>query len=217
MCKIMLCLLTLWCTVSAMSVFKSGSRFKSDAKVNCTPIPEEVLSEILGASYNSRYMSINKPQIHAPTDNNSGKRQTDPSEPSFYVDDDYQRELGPEPAWNLKSLTLVQRSKRATKYKTLEKREPWQCEKRIQWLDLGPDYFPRYLRSVECTKHTCFYGHYRCKPRSFTLRLMRRKAGLCAQLEPDKKIGVAGLPLQLRELWVWEERAVNFCCECAAG
>lgn len=203
----------------SMVVYRSETLMKTERKVNCTPIPENVLSDLLGASYNQRYMSISKP-VDESASNPYNKRKALPL-PSFYVEDTYQQELSNAPVWNVKFIanqTEDVRLKRAVpKYKTRDKREPWQCDKKIVWMDLGLDYFPRYLRTVECTKHTCFYGHYRCKPRSFTLRLMRRKAGLCAQMDQDRKIGVAGLPLQLRELWVWEERAVNFCCECAAG
>lgn len=93
-------------------------------------------------------------------------------------------------------------------------KRPWECEAKIKWLDLGSDYYPRFLRTVECTKHNCWYGHYTCKPRSFTVKILRRRKGECVQTK--NKIGVAGLPGNLRELWIWEERAVNFCCDCSA-
>lgn len=108
---------------------------------------------------------------------------------------------------------------------------PWECEAKIRWIDLGPNYFPRFLRTIECTKHLCWYGHYTCQPRSFTIKLLRRRAGECAfalstlesselnqQYENTRnaKTDMHGLPGDLRELWIWEERAVNFCCDCTA-
>lgn len=90
---------------------------------------------------------------------------------------------------------------------------PWECEAKIRWLDLGYDYYPRYLRTVECTRQSCFYGHFTCKPRSFTVKILRRKRGECV---PTKNsIGIDGLHGDLKELWIWEERAVNFCCDCS--
>lgn len=113
-------------------------------------------------------------------------------------------------------------------------RRPWECDMRVKWTDLGLDYFPRFLRTVECVKTHCFYGRYTCQPRSFTVKLLRRRRGRCVRNaaegagagqttrnatrsdQPKYKTGVDGLPVELRELWVWEERAVNFCCDCSA-
>lgn len=92
---------------------------------------------------------------------------------------------------------------------------PWECEAKIRWIDLGSEYFPRFLRTVECTRQNCWYGHYSCQPRSFTVKILRRRTGECVQSDRLRRIGVDGLPGELRELWVWEERAVNFCCDCA--
>uniref|UniRef100_A0A182IS60 Spaetzle domain-containing protein n=1 Tax=Anopheles atroparvus TaxID=41427 RepID=A0A182IS60_ANOAO len=92
---------------------------------------------------------------------------------------------------------------------------PWECEAKIRWIDLGSEYFPRFLRTVECTRQKCWYGHYSCQPRSFTVKILRRRTGECVQSDRLRRIGVDGLPGELRELWVWEERAVNFCCDCA--
>lgn len=107
-------------------------------------------------------------------------------------------------------------SRRGISSKIKNGERPWECEAKIKWLDLGPNYFPRFLRTVECTKHVCWYGHFTCKPRSFTVKILRRRSGECAPSASLRKIGTDGLPGDLRELWVWEERAVNFCCDCAA-
>lgn len=107
---------------------------------------------------------------------------------------------------------------------------PWKCDMKIKWTDLGEDYFPRFLRTAECAMTRCFYGQYTCKPRSFTVLLLRRRRGRCARMgggvrsqaknstptsTTTSRTGVDYLPEDLRELWVWEERALNFCCECA--
>lgn len=95
-------------------------------------------------------------------------------------------------------------------------KRPWECEAKIKWLDLGYDYYPRYLRTVECTRHSCFYGHFTCKPRSFTVKILRRRRGECAPTKHSQyTVGIDGLHGDLKELWVWEERAVNFCCDCS--
>ncbi|XP_062557294.1 protein trunk-like [Armigeres subalbatus] len=92
---------------------------------------------------------------------------------------------------------------------------PWNCEAKIRWMDLGDEYYPRFLRTVECAKTSCWYGHYQCTPRSFTIKILRKRPGECVPIDETHKIGIEGLPAELSELWVWEERAVNFCCDCA--
>lgn len=171
----------------------------------------------------------------------NSKRGTQDSK-SFYVDDTYVMELSDKPAWEVTHLskeerahnqkvlfekseqtidnvTRVQRSHERRRsgessQQPAQARRPWECEAKIKWLDLGYDYYPRYLRTVECTRHSCFYGHFTCKPRSFTVKILRRRRGECVPTKNN--VGNDGLHGDLKELWVWEERAVNFCCDCSA-
>lgn len=185
-----------------------------------------------------RYMSIEQPKLEDEVEskNVGGKRGTDEFKP-FYVDDTYAMELSDKPAWEVTHLTdlekansqtiseensnqtRVQRSnsRRRTDEASQQQqgKRPWECEAKIKWLDLGYDYYPRYLRTVECTRHACFYGHFTCKPRSFTVKILRRRRGECVQTKNN--IGIDGLHGDLKELWIWEERAVNFCCDCSAS
>lgn len=95
------------------------------------------------------------------------------------------------------------------------KQYPWKCESRIRWVDLGPDYFPRYLRTVECTKHYCWYKAFVCKAKSFAVKILRRRKGLCADAANLKKISAFDFRGDFGEVWKWEEVAINFCCDCA--
>lgn len=188
-------------------------------------------------------MSIDEPKIEEEVEqkNAAGKRGVQDFKP-FYVDDTFAMEIsGDVPAWEVQHLVNStennteseptaenngKRDKRANYRRRTDEfnsggyqpqqqnKRPWECEAKIKWLDLGYDYYPRYLRTVECTRHSCFYGHFTCKPRSFTVKILRRRRGECVQTK--NKIGTDGLHGDLKELWVWEERAVNFCCDCAA-
>lgn len=159
----------------------------------------------------------------------------------FYVDDTYVSQISDRPAWEVKHSMTQTRDKREMSdgenvsvnvneeklrfIRNVNSRNgvpippkgerPWKCESQIKWLDLGSDYFPRYLRTVECTKQFCWYGHFACRPRSFTVKILRRRNGECVSSDNLHKIGIDGIPGELRELWIWEERAVNFCCDCA--
>lgn len=211
---------------------------------DCSNLPKSVLTEVLGSAFNSRYMSIEEPKyitkdINDELQDSGSKRESEDYRP-FYVDDTYSSEISHKPAWEVKHVTVqedrvkrsleidkndqelnIERDKRALTRRVMSKfkngERPWECEAKIKWIDLGIDYFPRFLRTVECTKHDCWYGHYTCKPRSFTVKILRRRAGECVPANGIRNIGTAGLPVGLKELWVWEERAVNFCCDCSAN
>lgn len=92
---------------------------------------------------------------------------------------------------------------------------PWKCEATVKWVDLGPEYFPRYLRNVECAKHYCWYKVFMCKPKSFAIKILHRRKGKCADAGNLKKITSYGFSSQYGEVWRWEEVAINFCCDCA--
>lgn len=91
----------------------------------------------------------------------------------------------------------------------------WKCEATIDWVDLGPDYFPRYLRTIKCTKHLCYYDQFRCKAKSFAVKILHRAKGMCVDAGNLRK--VADFKSEYSELWRWEEVAINFCCECGAA
>lgn len=158
----------------------------------CRDISEILLTEILGPAYNTRYMSIKEPLQRdyylsdLPQNGENVKRRTQSNSHSFYVDNDYTSELSEEPAWivkhsninNLNDSRNNERSKRNNKI-----RNQWQCDSAIKWIDLGPDYFPRYLRTVECITKYCWYGHYKCKPKSFAVKILKRRRDKCINID----------------------------------
>ncbi|KAJ1522152.1 hypothetical protein ONE63_002463 [Megalurothrips usitatus] len=108
-------------------------------------------------------------------------------------------------AWNIPGLAMAAR-------KDLQ----WHCESPLRWVDLGPDYFPRYLRSADCANSACTGAGFVCRPRSFSVKVLRRREGVCAPAgDLPVEESTVGLPSDLRDLWVWELRAVNFCCVCS--
>lgn len=189
----------------------------------CEDLSEMILTDILGPAYNSRYMSIKEPRDEPePTKTkNSQNTKRAPTFSPFYVDKDFAEIIADEPAWNVNHFDPLNIRINNTSPKIRKKRAmprpatQWECISKVIWKDLGPDYFPRYLRTVECITKVCWYGHYRCRPRSFTVKLLKRRRNRCITAEPNTKIGTNGLHKDLKQLWVWEERAVNFCCDCA--
>lgn len=192
---------------------------------NCTEQQADFLRNVLGASFNTRYMSIDPPTDldiayeTDPTDDPDTNRSqraavASPNDrPAFYVDgDEYLAQHGEsvdaaEAAWSRGPFG----SESSTRRKRSAQR-PWTCRSHIRWLDLGDEYYPRFLRSVECAKQSCWYGHFKCRPRSFMVRILRRRTGKCVEMANSED---SYLPTDMRALWTWEERPVNFCCDCA--
>ncbi|XP_045467356.1 protein trunk [Harmonia axyridis] len=193
--------------------------------LECDAIPKDILEEVLGASFNPRYMSIDPPVETGVT--NNGRKRASSYDMDFYVDDNHYEELINDAAWVVTNHVKIEESKRhishrfkrSTRSRAMipKQLKEWECESMIVWKDLGTDYFPQFLRTVECTQKKCWYGMYNCSPRSFTVKILRRKTNVCVLAERGMIIGYKGIPRDLREMWVWEERAVNFCCDCTAN
>lgn len=202
--------------VFASGVFGSTRRRKN---VVCAELPREELEDILGPAFNWRYMSITEP-LDAGAKYEDVTKREGIAIPSFYVNDRYVREISEEPAWkhqHHRAVAMREESPGERAKRNAKIRRQWECESKIAWTDLGPDYFPRYLRNVECTSKRCWYGMYTCSPRSFTVKVLKRRRGKCVEALPGTKVGATGLHSDLKELWVWEERAVNFCCDCSSN
>lgn len=167
--------------------------------IKCNQISKRDLTKMLGAGYNSRYMSVTEPKEETGrTDNNYS---------SFYVDENFSQELDEEIAW-----FYPRRRKRSAI--SSNRAQTWQCPYKIVWIDLGINYFPQYVRSVQCLAKNCWYTHFKCKPRSFTLQFLRRKENLCER-GVNNLTSVDVISSELTEVWVLEERAVTFCCDCS--
>ena len=91
----------------------------------------------------------------------------------------------------------------------------WKCQSEDEWVDLGPDYFPRYLRQVKCIGGSCWNGFYTCRERSFTVKILRRLSDRCIPVVPaDTSTSLRDAETSYEQAWVFEERALPFCCEC---
>ncbi|XP_075166871.1 trunk [Haematobia irritans] len=191
----------------------------------CTQLSTKSLAKILGQAFNPRYMSIDPPFLNQDSDS---KRSS--YEIPFYADNDVVS-VGDFPAWETDHINYYEEKKAINDKKVirvrdifkqksssndqLSKTRPWECASKLTWLDLGINYFPRYIRSVECISNSCWYGHYNCKPKSFTIKVLRRKHGSCIRINEKLLLLTSEhFSTDYTELWVWEEVSVNFCCDC---
>lgn len=198
--------------------FVRGRSTGSNSEKDCDPLPPELLKEILGSAYNPRYMRLEPPKPDTgPTvvGLNNGKRETDKFDQDleFYVNDNLSQEIEEDvPAWELNPISRIKRHAGPSE----RRQDPWHCQTRMKLLDLGDDYYPRYLRTAECVNQSCWYGRYACKPKAFALRILKRRKGVCIPAQQLQKLGFVDRQDALTEMWVWEEKAVNFCCECVS-
>ncbi len=127
--------------------------------------------------------------------------------------------------------------------RTKENNDLWTCKYELRWTDLGQDHYPRYLREAVCLRKKCWFGQFECRPKAFTVKVLKRWSDSCEisneqylSFVASKSSGSYDLsndhlkhdhgdlavdyvdpevPPELQEKWVWEEIGVNFCCECA--
>ncbi|KAH8287951.1 hypothetical protein KR018_009293, partial [Drosophila ironensis] len=201
----------------------------------CAELSTQSLSRILGQAFNPRYMSIDPPGESEEKSHQLGYKRSSYELP-FYADTDT-ISVSNFPAWETNHFALVGRKEappggKGRSRRTLHtrsafmdrvgharmdgfKQRPWECSSKINWIDLGLNYFPRYIRSIECVAKKCWYDHFNCKPKSFTIKVLRRKTGSCIRIN-DKLILITAESFKndYTQLWIWEEIAVNFCCEC---
>jgi len=84
---------------------------------------------------------------------------------------------------------------------------PWSCETNVVWQDLGPHHFPRYLRSVQCGQGSCWYGNYRCLPKTFQLKVLCLSSSGCSGSSDE-------VPTELKPRWMFRTVSVTSACEC---
>lgn len=217
--------------------YGSGRAVNDYTEIECESLPKMILTQILGSAFNPRYMSLESPvykkTVDAAVITAVGKRASE-DEPEFYVDKEFSKIISDKPAWEsnvyLDLNSEQKRIKRQLKQKYYmgsrtnnmqatssvddQDRRPWFCDSKIKWIDLGDDYYPRWIRTVECVKQNCWYGKYTCAPRSFTIKLLRRQSNKCIHSKKLLKMGLSSNKSQ--EIWIWEERAISFCCDCVS-
>lgn len=87
---------------------------------------------------------------------------------------------------------------------------PWHCHMEPVWQQL-PDTFPEYLETGRCRRRPCYGGHYECRPRYYTTRVLKRLPGRC---NPVPVIGDDDDRQRFEEAWTVEDVKVVVGCEC---
>lgn len=206
--------------------------------INCPELPEKALRAILGTTYNARYMRIELP-IEDDTSSGGSKRASGHDEQDFFLDDSEANPYEGIPAWevdhveiakirqkrhhpsssgkqrNARQAFLDRVTKSSSSKQDVFQSRPWDCKAEVHWMDLGSEYYPRYIRTIQCKKKNCWYGHYTCKPRWFSIKVLRRSTGQCAKVNDRFRIVTMDAVIgDYAQQWEFEEKAVTFCCDC---
>ncbi|KAI8043500.1 hypothetical protein M5D96_004832 [Drosophila gunungcola] len=151
-----------WLAICLRLLAVSGS--VQDEADYCAELSIQSLSKILGQAFNPRYMSIDPPGEPEEKSYQLGYKRSSYELP-FYADSDV-ISVSHFPAWETNHFAMVEK-KESSRSKSLRtrsafmdrvshpridgfKQRPWECSSKINWIDLGLNYFPRYIRSIEC-------------------------------------------------------------------
>lgn len=89
-----------------------------------------------------------------------------------------------------------------------KKKMPWTCKTKKAWLKMEEGYFPRFIRSAECTSNKCFFNLNECIPRKYTVTILKRDPSNCNPLPS------VGLNTTYEERWFFDTYHVTIFCEC---
>jgi len=87
----------------------------------------------------------------------------------------------------------------------------WSCLLQKRWKRMSPDVFPRYIQTGSCRKQqTCMLGVYACRPRRYSVKVLRRVAA-----DGCRPVPVAGPDVVYEEAWSLVDVPVTVACECS--
>lgn len=134
------------------------SLLKKTPDRDCQPVKRDLLKQRLGTAYNQRYMAMDAADLHY-------KINQSPSENQYHV-------------------TKRNITKRSSSFslEQITDPTPWTCQTSKVWLNLGPKFFPRHVRSVTCSSKKCWFQHFECRPKQYTIKVLKKKEGECVRV-----------------------------------
>lgn len=150
---------------------------------DCQPVKSDRLRQRLGRAFNQHYMAMD------------GEDVLNNAHPLASEDLNH-------------FATRKNITKRSTHVKQTTDPAQWTCETTKVWNDLGPKFFPRRVRSVICSSSTCWFKHFRCRPKHYTIKVLKKKEGLCLRVNSS-----AGIP-RFEDFWELVDHQITVNCEC---
>lgn len=150
---------------------------------DCQPVKRDLLRQRLGNAYNQRYMAMD--------------------------DIDLNYKTNQSPLQNQAHVTKRNITKRSiSRPEQITDPAPWTCQTSKVWLNLGPRFFPRHVRSVTCSSNTCWFQHFQCRPKYYTIKVLKKKEGECLRVYSG-----TGSP-RFEDFWEAVDHKITVDCEC---
>ncbi|PFX31008.1 protein trunk-like isoform X6 [Stylophora pistillata] len=148
---------------------------------DCKPVKRDLLRQRLGTAYNHRYMAMDST--------------------------DLQNHLPPQNQYHVTKRNITKRSSSLT-VEQITDPAPWTCQTSKVWINLGPKFFPRHVRSVTCSSDKCWFNHFRCRPKYYTIKVLKKKEGQCLRV-----FSSTGKP-RFEDYWEPKDYRITVDCEC---
>lgn len=149
---------------------------------DCQPVKRDLLRQRLGTAYNQRYMAMDDTDLYYKTN-----------------------QLPPQDRAHVTKRNITKRSMSVDQ---ITDPAPWTCQTSNEWKDLGPTFFPRHVRSATCSSNTCWFGHFRCRPKFYTIKVLKKKVGECLRV-----YSFTGSP-RFQDFWEEVDYKITVDCEC---
>lgn len=169
------------------SVYSTSS--SASVSVFCGKHSTEQLTTILGRNYNTKLMAIEVLDKKYEEISRSRKEW-------LIMHLQNTTELAEDDVDSKRSFEMLKHI-----YENME--QNYECGSYTKMIDLGPNYFPRYIFSISCKSSQCFH-------KAETIKLLRRHTG---RPNPCGHTWWWIHSHEISEFWVWEEFLINSGCE----
>ena len=177
----------------------------------CRPKSDSELAQQLGESFSSQRMSLDEiPEEESSLlQSTTGDRDLD----VYLKDDDLlltrrnsqHSQSNSRRTRNRESRKHLRHSRRKRHHKKL----PWSCEMKTVWKRMKQGVFPPYIKTGECVQKKCMHRMYRCKPKKYVVKILKRDVNSCNPVPTSTLEGT------YEESWKVDHYLVTVCCECA--
>lgn len=116
-------------------------------------------------------------------------------------------------------------SRRRRRSTQKDETEPWQCATNAFWSDLGPHFYPRFVRAVSCTRKPCWYSFFSCQERAVVMTVLRRhptkpckpvyRPGSVIRIGDVTYVREGVRPVRYEQEWILQPIRVPVMCQCA--
>lgn len=171
--------------------FRSADGTTKDRKFD----KRDLLRQRLGSAYNERYMAMDDADLRSKINQSPRQKRDHESKQNL---------AGISSSMNVDQIDSFDPP-------------PWKWTESRVWLNLGPNFVPRHVRSVTCSSNRCWFGHFECRPRNYTIKVFEKKPRNSDPILSFKLKGSTNSTVQrprFEDYWEKVDKQVTVACEC---